>query len=178
MHRPKCLQRRRWPVWLWAGLAVLGCIGACTEHDPELDRVGGPLPDLDASVLPESAADVATDSEAGACVLPDAGTPAAHIPCDVDAILAAKCRRCHTDPTQNGAPFPLIEWSKLFAPYGAVVVYQAMFKAVDSDFMPLCAEGTCGTFDPPVAALSAEEKSALLAWLSCPLPEVGGACSD
>lgn len=158
---------------------VTSCLlGACFDHDAEVDRVGGPLPNYDAGALTEASADAAVESDAETCVLPAPSTDNARIPCAVDAVLEAKCRRCHTDPTVNGAPFPLLKWETLFEPYGTRVVYEAMVGALESDFMPLCAEGKCGTFDPPVAALTAEEKETLLNWLDCPLPEIGGACGD
>jgi uncharacterized membrane protein len=42
----------------------------------------------------------------------DAATsqPARELPDDVDAVLEARCRECHTRPTRNFAPFPLETW--------------------------------------------------------------------
>jgi len=33
------------------------------------------------------------------------------LPCDVRAVLAARCQGCHADPPQNDAPMPLLTWS-------------------------------------------------------------------
>jgi hypothetical protein len=39
--------------------------------------------------------------------------PNSELPADVDEVLARKCRRCHTVPTRNGAPFTLFTWSEI-----------------------------------------------------------------
>lgn len=155
-----------WRIW---GLTLSVAVGmaACGDHDPEIDRVGGPLPNYDAG-----------NGGDGGCQPPAASATGARIPCDVDAVLTAKCRRCHGVPTANGAPFSLSTWKDLNGDYGGEPIYVRMRAAVSSDFMPLCAEGKCGTFDPVVQALTAEEKSVLLDWLECPQPDFGGACSD
>ncbi len=40
-------------------------------------------------------------------------TVSSGLPCNVQAILQANCQRCHSNPTQNGAPMPLMTWSDL-----------------------------------------------------------------
>lgn len=141
-------------------LAAVALVGACTEHDPEIDRVGAPLP------------------EAGSCSFPLDSK--AQFPCEIDAILAARCRRCHQDPMQNGAPFPLLTWNDTQGDYGGPI-YQRMHKMVTIDYMPYCAEGTsCAGIvkdgKGPVLPLSAEQKTTLLAWLECPTPAFGITC--
>ena len=82
-------------------------------------------------------------------------------PCEIEAILKSKCQRCHQDPPQNYAPFPLIVWSDTRRSYGVQLVYQAMLPAIESDFMPY----TELELDPPVQPLTNDEKETLLDWL-------------
>lgn len=146
---------RRWMV------AVLAAFAACTEHDPEIDRVGaGPIPD------PGSTCNLELDS-------------AAELPCEIEKILVARCQRCHQAPQKNGAPFPLLTWNDLLRDYGGPL-YETAYKAVKSDFMPYCAAGGpfCGNLEGgPVEPLSAEQKATLLAYLKCPEPAHGQSCS-
>ena len=93
-------------------------------------------------------------------------------------MLEAKCRRCHTDPQQNGAPFPLLAWKDTQVDLFGTPIWMRMSNAVASGFMPLCAENKCGDFNPPVQKLTDEEKSTLLAWLECPQPSFGVVCGD
>jgi hypothetical protein len=138
-------------------------IAACTKHEPEIDRVGGPIPDAGSSCNLE----------------PD---PAAQFPCEVDLILETRCRRCHGSPTKNGAPFPLLTWNDTLKDYSGPI-YEAMYKAVKLDFMPYCADGSCSEKvvssleGGPTLPLSAEQKKTLLDYLVCPEPEYGLTCS-
>jgi len=140
-----------------------GAFGACTDHDPKVDRVGGPLPSYDGGD--------------GGCS-PEVAVAGARIPCEIDDILERKCRRCHTEPQQNGAPFPLITWADVNADYGGAPVFTYMSKAVKAGFMPYCAGGTCGNFNPIVEPLTADEKATLLAWLECPYPSFETTCTQ
>lgn len=82
-------------------------------------------------------------------------------PCNVRAIIENKCQRCHQEPLRNGAPFPLLTWSDTRAEYGVQLVYQAMIRAIETDFMPF----TELELDPPVEPLTPSEKRTLLDWL-------------
>ncbi len=94
-------------------------------------------------------------------------------PCEVEAVIQAKCQRCHDQPPKNGAPFPLLTWEDTRGPYGTKLVYQAMLPAIETDFMPL----TQLKLDPPVEPLTPEEKTLLLDWLAAGAPaEFGVAC--
>lgn len=141
--------------------ALLTTSSGCTEHDPEIDRVGPPY---DAGTLN--------------CDLPS--KPGAQFPCEVDAILQARCRRCHQEPQKNGAPFPLLKWEHTQADYGGPI-YEAMYRAIKTNFMPYCAEGTscAGTVKDglgPVIPLSEEQKKTMLDWLVCPQPVFNVTC--
>lgn len=173
-------------VRLHLGVATLSLI-ACTEHAVQLDHVGGTSSGSGAA---SGATGGSGGSDAGGTAGSDSGLVDAGctidpaivepvLPCEIDAILEAKCRRCHTSPMANGAPFPLLTWQdlQLVPPPGTKRVHEKMVVAVETDFMPFCAEGACGTFDPPVEALTPQEKQTLLDWLSpCPTPADGVAC--
>jgi hypothetical protein len=150
--------RRLWVARARHGVAAgLLCLGACGEHDfeNELGHVGGsPLP----------------DSGVGGA----GGTGFEHIddpvfPCDVQAVLEAKCHRCHTEPPENGAPFALLTWENTRVVYLDQPIYQRMLRAVTTEFMPLQAL----PLEPPVEPLTEDEKSILVNWL-----EAGGAPED
>lgn len=87
----------------------------------------------------------------------DAGVP--HIPCEVDALLTARCRSCHTDPPTQDAPFPLLTQADFQRPFAGSTVAERAVGAVESDFMPLNR--------PP---LNAEQKTLLFGWLDAGVP--------
>lgn len=148
-------------VWRLLSISLV-LVAACTEHDwqREIDRVGGPIPDPGVSCPVE----------------PD---PEAQLPCDIRKILKV-CQQCHTgpEPRPNGAPFPLHTFNDVLGDYGGPI-YQAMYQAVKSDFMPLCADGSClpayeaSLVGGKPSALTPEEKAAFLAYFKCPEPVFG-----
>ena len=91
--------------------------------------------------------------------------------CDVAPILEARCHRCHTDPPENGAPFPLLT----YADTQEDDRYEHMGEAIEREFMPpLWLE-----LDPPVQALSCSEEATVLAWIAQgapPPPEDDATC--
>lgn len=93
----------------------------------------------------------------------DAGPP--HLPCDVEAVLRAKCRACHSNPPTNGAPFPLVTQDDFLAPYFSKSVRETAITAISTDYMPLNG--------PP---LPANEKELMLGWLDAGVPVVTGTC--
>lgn len=94
------------------------------------------------------------------------------IPCDVFAVLEAKCHVCHNANHDNGAPIDLLACSRfaeddcggLGPRHGLAASY------VDSDFMPLGAAEL---------NLTADEKATLLGWLSegAPCVAKGSGCT-
>lgn len=110
----------------------------------------------------------------------DPGT--GEFPCDVGAILEAKCQRCHTDPSSHAscsaadtcvpAPFPLMTWQETRGQYGGSNVYEHIARAVKSGFMPMKADG----LTPPVEALTEEEKTVLIEWAENCAPPADAAC--
>ena len=87
----------------------------------------------------------------------DAGFP--HIPCEVDALLTARCRSCPTDPPTQDAPFSLLTQADFQRPFAGSTVAERAVGAVESDFMPLNR--------PP---LNAEQKTLLFGWLDAGVP--------
>jgi len=105
----------------------------------------------------EAGAAGSTPADGGAA----GATPEPSFPCAVGAIIETRCQRCHQDPPQNGAPFPLLTWSDTRAEQDFGLVYELMLPAIESDYMPL----TELELDPPVEPLSSVEKRTLLDWL-------------
>jgi len=94
--------------------------------------------------------------------------------CDVEPILQAHCQRCHTDPQENGAPFPLLSYAD--TQEGTPTHrFEQMGAAVERDFMP----PQWLEVDPPVEPLPCSEKATLLAWIdqgAAPPPEDDASC--
>lgn len=110
----------------------------------------------------------ADDASAGSCeparVLPGATA----LPADVDAVLAGKCRTCHSDPPEMYAPMPLLTWQHVQAPAPArndgSAVYERIAVRIHDDKFPM----------PPTTQpqLTDDERALLDAWLEqCAPPE-------
>lgn len=101
--------------------------------------------------------------------------------CAALAVMERKCTRCHADPPVNGAPFSLVDYEATQAPSPSKkepdrIRADRMLAAVESNFMPF----TQLRLDPPVEALSCEERTTLLAWLRAgaqPPPDGDTSCS-
>jgi hypothetical protein len=154
-------------IALFAGALVSFALPACADHDPEIGHVGGGSGGTGAFGGTSGAA-----GSGGAACTPDPTIADPVLPCEIDAILEAKCRRCHSEPQQNSAPFPLLTWEDTQAEYSGKLIYVRMHNAVNTDFMPL----TALQLDPPVEKLTAAEKDTLLAWLVCAEPADGVVC--
>jgi hypothetical protein len=81
--------------------------------------------------------------------------------CDVHAVLACKCQRCHTDPMQNSAPFPLLTYEDTQADYAGEPRWQHMRRVVATDFMP---PNFFPDLMPPVEMLTDYEKETIIGW--------------
>ena len=168
------------------GVAVAGALFAsCADHDAEMDRVGGPLPDggdasggsagssggsAGSAGSAGAAGDAAADANPCPAIDPSIVNPA--FPCEIEAIIVAKCQRCHTDPPENGAPFPLLTWQDTQEEYFLTPIWKRMHNAVSTGFMPFVAL----PLDPPVEPLTPQEKETLLEWLECALPVEAQTC--
>lgn len=122
---------------------------ACTEHEPDLTRVGDPERDASSDAMPSLGGGSGTEENATWC--------------QALAVLEASCQRCHTDPPRNGAPVPIMTYEDTQAQYFNTdfKVWERMERAVASDFMP----ATFIDLEPPVELLTCEQKTTLLAWL-------------
>ena len=95
----------------------------------------------------------------------DAGAMAGTEPdwCRARMVLGAKCQRCHQDPTQNGAPFPLLTYADTqVVDRKGVPRFEKMKAALEAEYMP----PTFLQLEPAVEPLLESERDALLSWLS------------
>lgn len=90
-----------------------------------------------------------------------------HLPCDVDELLAARCRSCHGNTPKYGAPMPLVTFEDLHAAARSTPgkkVYEVARDRVHDAVRPMPPQ--------PNPSLTAEEKGVLDAWIQ------GGASSQ
>lgn len=163
----------RFSLLLLASLAISSSLAGCEASDDE-NCVAGPCGQPPPSEDGGGGAGAGTGGAGGAgggevCApTPETGD----LPCAVYEALKAKCYTCHTDPTANGAPFPLLTYEDTRGVYGSKQRWERMGPAIKSGFMPLGA----------APDLTEEEKQVLLDWLdACALPEAEGAgcgCDD
>jgi uncharacterized membrane protein len=88
-----------------------------------------------------------------------AGCPAESetpLPCDVDQVLADKCRQCHGSPVEFGAPIELIAWEDTQATIDSEQVWKIMERRVHATVEPMPPRG--------LPTLTAEELAILDAW--------------
>jgi hypothetical protein len=152
----------------WASLVLVAIVCACGDHEPELERRGGPIPDPDVTPTPPACGTHGAGGEGGA--------PEVRVAfCQAEKVLHEVCQRCHQNPPLHGAPFPLVTYQDTQEPFGpGKLRWQRMEEVVESGFMPL--RGLL--MDPPVEPLTCEQKSTLLGWLAqCAQPEGGTDCS-
>jgi hypothetical protein len=101
-----------------------------------------------------------------------AGTAASGLPCEVAAIVQAKCHTCHGATPFYGAPMPLVTYADTQAPAvsnPSRKVWQLMQGRVHGTPMPM----------PPVdqPALTSSELSTLDSWFAAGAPAGSGACN-
>jgi hypothetical protein len=111
----------------------------------------------------------ATDGATPACTsFPTTGD----LPCDVAAVLVAKCQACHRQPPRDHAPFPLVTFEDLAQPFGqdGLRRWQRVGQVIEpGDRFPMPLAGA-----PP---LDAQEHATLRAWVAAcapPQPEAMG----
>jgi uncharacterized membrane protein len=92
--------------------------------------------------------------------------PNSGFPCAVDDLLAAKCRRCHTVPPRNNAPFSLLTWEDTRGMIGDRPRYVVMETATRSGYMPYNIPA-----NPPVERLTDEEKKIIADWVDAGAPK-------
>jgi uncharacterized membrane protein len=100
-----------------------------------------------------------------------ANAPAGELPCDVEAVLAAKCTTCHApdELAHSGAPFSLKTYADTQAPFGGRPRWRRMMEVIEPDAMPHMPYGNA----PP---LTADENESLDVWFAaCAPPRPTGA---
>jgi hypothetical protein len=125
-------------------------------------------------LLPDATA--AADAGGGAACVRLTGTDAP-LPCDILDIVSRRCWRCHDTPEVTSVceeqgtcftgPFPLKTLADVHDEQGGRPIYELMYDAVSTGFMPL----TSPRLEPAVQPLGDEEKSALLEWLAACAPD-------
>lgn len=88
---------------------------------------------------------------------------------DVAPIIERYCGRCHGDPVDHFAPFPLTSWELMreeYPPGSGIPLWQVMESAIDRDFMPMVNLA----LEPPVEPLPPADKARLLEWLRAGAP--------
>lgn len=98
-------------------LALAAVLGACSGATPADGGAPDAAPDLEPCPPMPASGD---------------------IPCDVGAVLAARCQICHTLPRMNGAPFPLLTYEQLHAQFGttSLLKWQRMAQVIEPDNLP------------------------------------------
>ncbi len=151
----------------WALLSILGVAeGGCHKDDAPAPVVGGLQGDAGGD-------DAHTDaSTARDATLAPAPAPAiGALPCNVEAVLRARCQTCHGRPTAFGAPMALLTLADTQgrAVTGAAPVSDLMKQKVSAGLMPPQAT--------PTGALTATDKATLLDWLNAGTPAAAKSCA-
>jgi cysteine-rich repeat protein len=150
-----------------------GCSPTCTvEEEP-------PAPVCGNSTMEEGEAcddgnTAAGDGCSPTCTVEEPPPEGTDLPCDVQAVLQAKCQSCHGQPLMGG-PMPLMTLADLRADSpganAGTPVWQRVKVRIGDD------PGPIGPMPPtwaPTGALSAEEKATLNSWLEAGAP--GATC--
>ena len=106
--------------------------------------------------------------------VPAGGAESAPDWCAARGVLEAKCQRCHGDPPDHGAPFPLVTYQDTqVVNRKGEARFTAIAAAVADGFMP---PGFI-TLEPAVEPLTALEQELLMGWCSAGgLPTEEDAC--
>jgi hypothetical protein len=96
-------------------------------------------------------------------------------PCEVEKVLSASCRRCHWEPREHDAPFALVKWEDNRETRATKPVFELMKKQISADLMPPVLEVVA---DPPVEALTPQQKKTLLDWLEAGAERSDEKCSE
>lgn len=147
-----------------ASLAAAACTANVTES-----CVGGPCA---TDEIPNDGAGGSGGGDGGAACAPNPAE--GQFPCDVYAVLHAKCHTCHaTDKlVSTGAPFSLLTYEDTQQVFGKgpKLRWQRMSEVIEPGAIPHMPFGMA-------PQLTAEEKSTLEAWFAeCAPPAVGMGC--
>ncbi|MBK6697618.1 MAG: peptidylglycine alpha-amidating monooxygenase [Myxococcales bacterium] len=103
-------------------------------------------------------------------VAPAAASP---LPCDVDKVLAERCRSCHGAKPAFGAPMPLVTFDDLRAPSKSAPersVYELVKQRIHDDARPMP--------QAPNARLNPDETATLDGWIVRGAPRGEGTCTQ
>lgn len=136
----------------------------------------GPLPFVAAIALASACSatnGAAPGSSGGTSTITPVGPDgvAGPLPCEVDAILAANCRKCHDASPKYGAPMALVTAEDLHAPAKsnpARRVYELVPERIADDRNPMP--------QPPNARLSDADRTTLSSWAAIRAPAGTAAC--
>jgi hypothetical protein len=106
----------------------------------------------------------------GGTKFPLTGTP---LPCDVDDVLARRCRTCHVNPPEHGAPMPLLFQENLDAPARSDPsrkVYELVHERIHDDAFPMP--------QPPNARLDERDMKTLDDWIAKGAPHATSCAAD
>jgi hypothetical protein len=131
-------------------VAVLSLHGCATQLSDEKKQEPSSRP----SPKPEPELEIPPEPPLGTIEVENSG-----LPCDVEAVLKAKCRRCHGSPRRHGAPFSLLRWEDFQFVHRNEPLYVHVGKVVRSGFMPYRIPA-----NPPVEPLTDAEKKVLIDW--------------
>lgn len=104
---------------------------------------------------------------------PDGAVAGGALPCDVDDLLARRCRSCHGASPAFGAPMPLASYADLHAPARSDPsrpVFALVGARIHDDVHPMP--------QPPNARLSSADSATLDAWIAAGAPAGAGCASD
>ncbi len=143
--------------WIGLGVVVVGSFLGCYTGPSVLDSRG-----LSVS---EEATTPATEAAA-----PEAGASSG-LPCDVAALLAARCTACHSDPPGAGAPMSLVTYEQLIAPSASDptrTVAQAALSRMRDVSKPM----------PPANMMPETDVAPFASWVLAGTPALGCVADD
>lgn len=152
---PRLLGRRPWLLPVMLLLAAGAVLASKRAEQPERQKRTSAL---------QIPAELPREPPVELLSVPNSG-----FPCAVDAVLEAKCRRCHTRPTRHAAPFALLTWAETRAYRHQTEVHVLMERAIKGGTMPQRIPA-----NPPIEPLTADERWVLLDWLGKGAPR--GSC--
>ncbi len=88
-------------------------------------------------------------------------------------MLAESCRRCHWQPLEHDAPFVFDTWDALQKKASGKHIHQLMLGQLEAGLMP----PVDLALEPPVTALSSDQKSRLMSWLRAGAPRSDETCA-
>jgi uncharacterized membrane protein len=145
---------------LLARIAVLALVGAavagaCGDHEPTIERTGGPEPEFDSPACVAQSCERASEDAA------DGGVSW----CAAFDVIQRKCQPCHSDPPKNDAPISLMTFEDTQRCYNNRLVHDRMEVMVETGAMPFVELNDILHLDPPVEDLTEPERNLLLTWL-------------